>query len=109
MCYGVTALLTIRMKRLCALIAMPNYGIYKTYYKYSTISKECDIYHQRYHVWFFHVCFHVYTYDTAHLNAFWNSGKAAPRQRRNTLILVLICTGIRKIFQKRPLCTLTNL
>lgn len=31
--------------------------------------KVCDIYHHRYHVWFFRVHFHVYTYNTEHLNA----------------------------------------
>lgn len=29
------------MKRSCVLMAMPNYGIHKIYYKYSSISKEC--------------------------------------------------------------------
>jgi len=28
----------------------------------------CDIYHQRYHVCFFHLHFHVYMYNTEHLN-----------------------------------------
>lgn len=46
----------------------PNYGIHTIYYKYSTFPKNiCDIYHV-YHVFFFHVHFHVYTYNTERLN-----------------------------------------
>lgn len=71
---------------------MPNYEKHKTFYKYSNISKESDIYHQRYHVSFFPY------YNIARFNTFCKSGKAIPRQKNTNIYVHGHVKGISKIW-----------
>lgn len=96
MCYCVTALLTIKMKRFCTLMAMSM-----VYIKYTLNIPACQrmsvtFVAKRYHVCFFHVHFHVSTYNTEHLTR----KVSPPKEKKNSLILIQFCLDIWKLFER---------